>query len=363
MQLLMTLVHLLIRSGAELIRSQSRVYRSCQEVGQRGNTRVYTAASSDLYDAQPDCKTGSSVILKCPIQGKDSLIEWEFQTLQRIQGLSFIPVLLDFANDPDSPLRKCIVMEKLAVSIQDVRDGFPPGLKLDWVTLGSIGARSVEIMTAFHKDLGLIHTDPHPGNWMLEPTSDGSLSPRLKIIDFGECTSYADPFPVNQICHRLEDIQQIVMSLRYLYDGDFSFFAYKRLEDNKRPLVCENVPRAYCDVFQYIDRLSEIGSVDYDLVHNYMVQLITENGGQYNGEIIWNPTVSALGAPDVKRPTPHDPSFSERSDPPGQGSSFPGGISQLSSDSKLSVRAGSNSSSKVTISSATVLLFLFFGVF
>jgi hypothetical protein len=153
------------------------------------------------------------------------------------------------------------------------------------------------------------------------------------------------------------------MSLRYLYDGDLSFFAYKRLEDHKRPLVCDNVPQTYCDVFRYIDRVSEIGSVDYDLVHNYMVQLVTEHGGQYNGEIIWNPTVSAIGAPNVKKPTPHDPSFSEPSDPPGPGSSLPGGSSQLSSDSKPSVRAGSNSSSKVTISSAIVLLFLFFGVF
>ena len=364
MKLLATLAHLVIYSSAGIIRSSTRVYRSCQEVGEKGNARVYAAAYSGLYEGQPECNTGENVILKCPISGQEPLIEREFKVLERLQGLNWAPSLLDFADDPESPLKKCIVLEKLAMSLQNIRDGYAPGDKLHWVTLGSIGARSIEIMTSFHRDLGLIHTDPHPGNWMLEPTSDGSLSPHMKMIDFGDCTSFWDPFPPNQVRHRWEDIQQIVMSLRYLYDGDFSFYAYKRLEDHTRPLVCQNVPKTYCDVFQYIDSPSETGLVDYDLVRNYMLQLVTEHGGQYNGEIIWNPTVSTIGTPKINnlgRPASNAPNQSGSSlsspDKPTTDNS------QLSSASKLPVLAGSKASAQVTVWSALGLLLLFLGVF
>jgi serine/threonine protein kinase len=169
-------------------------------------------------------------------------------------------------------------MERLGQSLTDIRNSQQG--KWSWVTVASIGIRTLDIMEVLHKQLGVVHSDPHPGNWVLE--RDSGLSPHVRLIDFGDAKDVG--FPGIAKLH-LEDVQQLVYSLRYFYDGNMDYYAYKRAV----PMDPSDLPAPYMHAFRYVCSLTDPSHIDYKQIRDYLVSIMQQFGASYRGGITWSP--------------------------------------------------------------------------
>ncbi len=258
---------------------------------------MYSAAVAKHSDRSEACSEGDRLVLKCS-SGRDqrTIVEREAELLQRLQATDLVPKLYEFFTSLEIPDMVCIAMEQLGADLEKIRLGYSEGTTWSWVTLASIGARTIEIVRALHEDYGLVHMDLHPGNFMTTRTTSGSLSPVLKVIDFGEMK---DRFHMEAPETYIRDeVRQVVLALLYLFDGNFKFYVWKRYAFDKAE-VCANTPEAFCEAIVYVNSIKDTESVDYDRVHRLMVSIIEKNGGKYDGTIIWDPVLQELGTPAV----------------------------------------------------------------
>ena len=271
-----------------VLKSGDNLYRTCAEVSKTGHGLIYLAVSYRAGETPRGCETEPKVILKCATAGHGTMIANEFTMLNRLSSASWSPSVYGFIEKGDV-LVPCVAMESLGWSLEKIRNGYAVGTKWSWGTLGTIGARTIEIMKALHLERRIIHTDSHPGNWLLERTLDGSLSRKLKLIDFGDAHDISDP------SKRLEDVQQQIAALRYYFDGDYKFFVYKRMPSIEVTLA--GMPETFAEAFRYVKNLRNAGEIDYDKIHGLMVRLAAEHGVTYKGEIDWHPVQSTVGLP------------------------------------------------------------------
>ena len=169
-------------------------------------------------------------------------------------------------------------MERLGQSLADIRNSQQG--KWSWATVASIGIRTLAIIEVLHKELGVVHSDPHPGNWVLE--RDSGLSPHVRLIDFGDAKDVG--YPGIAKLH-LEDVQQLVYSLRYYYDGNMDYYAYKRAV----PMDPSDLPAPYMQAFRYVCSLTDPSQIDYKQIRDYLVVVMQQFGASYRGGITWSP--------------------------------------------------------------------------
>jgi serine/threonine protein kinase len=273
----------------EVIRSPTRVYKVCKKLVAGENGKLYRVISYGLTEAEKDCATTEpKLILKCTGTGEESDIMNEVEMMGRLAGASWIPEVYEWFVL--SLKNYCYSMEELGMDLHKLRDMYPLGQQWPWATLGSIGARSIEIVKQMHTEFGVINTDLHLGNWMLEKTPDNRLTPQLKMIDFGygRTTSYK-----TAPAKLLEEIRQQVIALRFLWNGDFKFYVWKRYKTFNKAEICAGVPEIYCRALLYVRDLKLGDRIDYDLLIRMMRQIVEEHGGVYTGEIDWAPLLSS----------------------------------------------------------------------
>jgi hypothetical protein len=276
----------------EEVHSPTRIYKICDTVVEGDNGLIYKVVSYGKSENPIDCSEQPMQILKCTGPGEESAVDHEYATMNQLAGVEWIPTIFEYFERAEGG--QCYVMEELGMDLQTLRKAYPKGTQWSWITLGSIGARTVELVKSLHQDHHVINTDLHPGNWMLTKSEEGSaISSSLKMIDFG----YAMPTSHKKAPARfLEEIRQQVIALRYFLDADFKFYVWKRYEFNEAE-ICANVPETFCDALKYVRDLEEGDEIDYDRVHRYMTAIMEQFGGIYTGEIDWEPVVAAHGLP------------------------------------------------------------------
>ena len=295
---------LLYPASCTLVESPDFIYQTCSQVSVGGNGLVYTAVRFGRSEPPKACSSDDLLVLKCATRDQSGLISREYELMRTLSSVSWIPNVHEFFNRVDGSSRDpCISMEQLGYDLEKIRLSYPEGTQWSWVTLGSIGARMTEMVEALHNDYSLTHTDLHAGNWMLTRSVAGTLSPVLKMIDFGDTRSRT--VIGSDLWHYWirEEIRQIVIGIRYMFDGDFKYYVWKRYSFNEAE-ICAGIPSTLCDALVYVNNLAECETIDYARVRQYMVTLVEQHGGTYSGEILWEPTLTVVGAPTVQERAP-----------------------------------------------------------
>ena len=277
--------------------SPTRAYLQCGQVSVGGDGLVVSAVSYEIGGSPANCESGTQLILKCGAPNRFPAYQQEYNRMVGFSSKSWAPRVYELFSSQDAAHQPCIAMEKLGMDLQRIRLGYPSHVvKWSWATVGTIGARMVDVIESLHSDFGLTHTDLHAANWMLaNDVGPSRLSPLVKLIDFG------DSVPIRSPAYAAEDVRELVLTVRYLFDGDLKYYVWKRYAFNEAE-VCAGIPAPLCDALKYVHDLPATESIDYQRVKTYMVQLAEVGGTVYTGEVDWTPVVAKYGLPTA--PTP-----------------------------------------------------------
>jgi serine/threonine protein kinase len=226
-----------------------------------------------IYDAL-DISTGSPVVIKCSkTTSSVSQYEQEYEILSRLESEDWAPNPIEFFLTKQG--RPCIVQEKLGFDLQTIRDKvIRQGALLGEETLGSLGVLMVDIIQSLHEKYKYSHRDLHPGNWMVA-SNQIPLSPQLKLIDFADATPHFAP-------NAMEDLREVTMTVRFMFDGDYNFYAWKRSAFDKA-ISCRRIPVRLCNALE----LANQPSFHSDDLRKIFMEMITRNGKLYSGRILW----------------------------------------------------------------------------
>ena len=290
-------------------RSPTREYVACERVDQGGNGFVVSAVSYAIGSTPVDCTSGDRVILKCA-KKENAFDDYkaEYLRMEIFASKSWAPGVIELfrSHDSSSPSGvPCIAMEHLGPDLSRVRHHFGND-PWSWGTIGSIGARMIDIIESLHKDFEVCHTDLHAANWMLGYEQEG-YSPNLRLADFG------DTRPI-RVGDDIEDVKQIVLMLRYLRDGDRKYYVWKRYHFD-RTEVCAGVPTPLCEAMIYIKDLPPTAPLDYQRVRGYMVRLAKAGGVTYKGQIEWGPVTGPAKSERAAVPRRPAPTKTGSNDP------------------------------------------------
>jgi serine/threonine protein kinase len=217
-----------------------------------------------------------------------------------LSGESWAPKLLEMFVKQEGML-PCIAIEELGQDLEKIRLAYPEGQHWSWVTIGSIGARMLEIVETLHKKYDLVHTDLHAGNWVLTKVSgEEYLSPELKLIDFGDCRPLEADGVLTRDFYAFSEVRQVIITLRYLFDGNFTFYAWKRY-NFKEQEICNGIHPEICKALVYVHNLEEGDEIDYRALREMMVKVVEESGDfKYTGNILWGPVGAGWRRPGVE---------------------------------------------------------------
>ena len=200
----------------------SRMYMRCSKSFslQVGYGIINTAVRCSSPSSCGDChKEDDLVILKCD---KKKSLEGEFGMMKATSVTR--DITYDLVEEtitsslPEMAQRKlCYTMEYLGQSIASVRNADGKSTLWGWDRIAEIGIHLVTFLEQMHAD-GIIHRDFHLGNVVYSRTN----AARLQVIDLGDARRDESS------AYRLSDLHQALVSLRYLRDGDRTFYAAKR---------------------------------------------------------------------------------------------------------------------------------------
>ena len=274
---------------------------SCLSVG--GIGAVHTAVSEKLSGPTADCTSENLVVLKCGTVDQTGIFSLEARYMSTISSEPWAPRIHEYFKKKDGSGDPCIAMELLGLDLQRVRDGFAAGKEWSWVTLGSIGARMIEAIESLHNKYKLVHTDLHAGNWVLLRESGNKLSSDMKLIDYGDCRPLEGDQVQSRDFYSFEEMRQVIINIRYLFDGNLTFYAWKRYKFNKAE-ICAGIHPRLCEALVYVSKLKEGDFLDYKKLHRNMVSLVEESGAfKYENRIIWGPSETRLSQPEAQKPS------------------------------------------------------------
>lgn len=304
---------ILVAASGTVVHSPTDTYTICSMVSVGGNGAVNTAISRNLNPREVNCTTGVLVALKCGTADQTDLYAQEAQYLASLRQESWALRLHEHFIVMDDSKAPCIATELLGRDLEKIRLAYNQRQKWSWVTLGSIGARMIEAVESLHRKYNLVHRDLHPGNWMLTRVAGlEDLTPTLKMIDFGDCRPLEGDEVLSRDFYAFEDLKQVIISIRYLFDGNFAFYAWKRYKFNQQE-ICNGIHPRLCKALLYVRDLKEGDVINYAALHEMMVRLVEDSGThKYTGSVIWGPVEALYGPPrftdKISAPKPEPPS-------------------------------------------------------
>lgn len=353
---ILVLLALQVYANLEHISSSTTKYNLCTLLSKGGNGMVYTAIRSPLSEEPAVCDLSAErVIVKCAVPSFQPVFESEYAHMLTLQSESWAPRVFEMFSAADGG--PCLAMERLGIDLERLRLGYTG--KWPSETLGSIGARMVDIVSELHNNFGITHTDMHLGNFALGlPDSDGSFSRNLFVIDFGDTRPLVDSDTRSAKLDALLEVRQIVISIRYLFDADFTFYVDKRYEYNESQ-ICDQIPTSLCEALQYVYSLSEEDTIDYPKLKEYFENLM---GSSSDGQIHWQPLIDTLGWPVLAKEKNLFKIAQEGHDEPDQGPQY--GPSRVPipsniSTNKASVQANSDSTTTKSVPITFTLIAIF----
>lgn len=275
------------------VTSPTRTYIRCAMVSEGENGTVHSVVSY-LHGEQPiDCtQKAELMVLKCGDKKrvKKAQVEWdnvlesfkrESECLSTVLTESWSPALIEYFVTTDG--EPCIAMEHLGENLKQIREKIPEKFRFSSVTLGSMGARMVDILQALHQSHGRMHRDIHSEHWALSRSDPQNLV----LIDYGHCRSM-QPFDYKSANRNaLDDLKQIPMDLRYLFDGDSRYYMWKHLNSFREVEICQEIHPQLCLLLVYANFLRPEDPIDYKFFRDVLVGMAQETGMKYTGQILW----------------------------------------------------------------------------
>lgn len=287
---------LLKQIHAERIASPAHTYEVCQQVSVGGAGTVYLV---DLAHGGGACEHGGSLIIKCGPSDSKDLYRDEFMKMSRMSSETWVPRAHGHFIQQGGPGGPCIVMERLGMDLQKLRESMGDS-KLTTGALGTLGARMVEIVCSLHNKYGLVHSDLHAANWMLE-LSTGKPSTNIKMIDYGDMKPLASDRSNTAQGYAIEEIRQVVITLRYLFDRDLKYYVWKRYNYSESE-ICAGVPSELCEALRYVNGLQEGENqppVDYDRLKSLLEAMAANGGIHYSGKVEWGDLITSSPIEDT----------------------------------------------------------------
>lgn len=253
-------------------------YELCSEVSSGGNGKIYRAARSGK------CSLGSDAIVKCGPVGYEGLYTTEWDNMSSLQNNPWAVKAFDFFYNEDA--QPCIGMEELGIDFQKIR-GVSTAV---WSTnlIASIGIALVDALTQLHNVHNLVHTDLHMGNVATRILKGGSehVSDHLVVFDYGDMKLAASDAKDSRNGLIRADMQQALISLRFLVDGNTNFYVAKRYTYNKEEVCSSGIDANLCKAIDYVYNTKPNDVVDHAYMRACLVDML--NGVPYQQRIMWD---------------------------------------------------------------------------
>ena len=247
-------------------------YTLCKPLPYGGSRLVVVAVRSS-----ETCANGPTVIIKCDTEG----VERESELLRSFESTRYIYV--DTVTRSDSP-DVCLVMRHLGASLEQFRDSRVSQI-WTWPTVASIGLILVNAVEEFHSR-GFAHSDLHSGNVLFQ--SPGDIS-RITPIDVGSMVRLDEDPKRGPMDCILDDLKQIIVSLRFLVDGDRQFFAAKRFDFRSMSTAAiAGAPEPYAEALVYLYSIKSMEEIDYERIKHLLRAIIRTGDREFAGNaILW----------------------------------------------------------------------------
>ncbi len=309
--MIFVVVFLLAPTLGTVIESLSNRYLVCSSPQHGGASEVFETTIAAKSQALETCDaTSQRVIVKCSKIGPLPLFEAEFNYMNTLNSSGFTPKPFEFFNKDGDASKPCMSMEMLGLNLESLRL-HRPGI---WpsVTLGSIGVKLLTIGNVLHNTYRLLHRDLHAGNVCLE--RDTELSRNLFLIDLGDMTPMQSDERASEQSYRLDEVRQMVLTIRFLLDGDLKYYVTKRYTYDEDEICQGAVPLPLCEALRYVFGLKEDSpSIDDEFLIRKMNDLTNNT---FSGGVIWDPYIEVMGMPDLNKPLELQPFVAERAHSP-----------------------------------------------
>jgi hypothetical protein len=233
-------------SASSIIRSPTREYDIIPSAGGEGSIARYTAVSN-----------GERYYIKCSPSGDK--LRGEFDILSVVEyGVSRLGEF--FETEYEGKRMVCLSTELLGMSLFEYSANV--GL-IDPAIIMSVGTRMLNVIEAFHYMYGVNHRDGTARKWLLP--SDGHLEPVLSGMAEARLIAKSDIHGY----HRIVELQQMVMTIRYLVDLDERYYRVRTLPSRDINIICPDVaacPGNLREIIEYVLSVNpNRGSVPNDM--------------------------------------------------------------------------------------------------
>jgi hypothetical protein len=186
----------------------------------------------------------------------------------------------------------CVFMEVTGPTLAQLRRA-SGDMKWPEATIGSIGVQLLQGFERMHEEFEVGHGDANPSNLVVSryTPSDGHFPTTAMVIDFDFSQS------IHTHAQKISDIRQLMVSLRYLYDGDSESFWTVHLTDGRcrsshKYESCVPGPDPLCRALEYACYLQDEEVIDHKYLHNLLASMLE---GDSDGEVIvWPKTLSGV---------------------------------------------------------------------
>jgi predicted unusual protein kinase regulating ubiquinone biosynthesis (AarF/ABC1/UbiB family) len=223
------------------------------------------------------CQFGGTVIIKCEgeAMNREAVLLRSFEATRHIY--------IDTVRRERSA-DVCIVMRRLGMSLEAHRDA-RLGETWSWPTVASVGLILLEAVKEFHTG-GLAHTDLHVGNVLyVSPDDNTHITP----IDVGSMALLEDTAKQTVVGLVSEDLKQVLMSMRFLIDGNRAYFAEKRFDYvTKGREALSGAPDEFRQAMAYVYSIRKMEEVDYARIQALLLGIIRAAGIEpVHGQVLW----------------------------------------------------------------------------
>jgi hypothetical protein len=242
--------------------------------------RIDVGGNGKVHVVQLD--KDNHAVVKCGPAHMKEAYNKEFKMMKAVESAAWSPKPMEFFMNKDSP---CIVMDLLGKDLAKVRSNSKRIWPIELIA--SIGIQLIDAMGELHFTHNLVHNDLHAGNIALRlPAQD-----QLVVFDYG------DMVPAVPSALIASELRQVMLTLRYLLDGDRKYYVTKRYKYNMEEL-CENIPEELCNVIDYAYSLDkEATQEDYREIRLSLEKMLAEKSLTYEGKIMWGKSVPAPAVP------------------------------------------------------------------
>ncbi len=209
---------------AESFESDTFVYNVIRKLDSMDGSRTYLV---DAVDRATRVQNGVRVLI-CDRAGNS--IGQAFERIQLARHTGFAPSVSEIFDQPSTG-RECMAMEQYAENlptyIDFIRQPIPEA------TLGHIGMRMLEVTRGLHNsDLG--NREAFASRWVLKQAGDIASMIMVGYYSMRRISEH-DPWGT----HRILELQQLALTLRYLVDFDKRWYSIRALPTRDINAICE----------------------------------------------------------------------------------------------------------------------------